>query len=342
MIYAMRFFIFILPIFILANDDFGSVIESYRKSEGIAVGVFEDGHEKVYTYGTLSRTSNLQITESSEFRIGGLTKLFTATLLAYVVELERADLNDPVVKFLAKSVKLPTYKGTEITFLDLATNTSGLPDDTKPRNEYDVKDLYNFLAHTHLNKRPGKAYQPSDIGYVLLANVLLKIMKTSYPILLKQAITIPHDLSDTSFFLRKDQKLRMVTGYQNGVQVGASEFEKAYSVFVPVSGLKSTLKDLSKFLKLLMGDSKLANIVNKPYVKESALAWMIADVDRYYLSTQCTGFSGYMGMIKGKKSGVIILVNDSSFPVDKLGEKLMGMINGKDSDYKSTTAASRR
>ena len=63
----------------------------------------------------------------SVFEIGSVTKVFTATLLSDMVERGEVSLNDPISKFLPRTVKTPTRNGKEITLLDLATQTSGLP-----------------------------------------------------------------------------------------------------------------------------------------------------------------------------------------------------------------------
>ncbi len=62
--------------------------------------------------------------------IGSLGKLFTAFLLADMVERGEVALNDPVQKYLPASVKVPSRGGKQILLVDLATHFSGLPRDS--------------------------------------------------------------------------------------------------------------------------------------------------------------------------------------------------------------------
>ncbi|MDD5678549.1 MAG: serine hydrolase [Kiritimatiellae bacterium] len=64
---------------------------------------------------------------ASAFEIGFATKVFTALLLADAIERGEMKLDDPISKYLPPAVVVPTRNGRQITLLDLATHTSGLP-----------------------------------------------------------------------------------------------------------------------------------------------------------------------------------------------------------------------
>ena len=89
------------------------------------------------------------------FEIGSVTKVFTTLLLQDMLERGEMRLGDPVAKFLPASVKVPVRGGREITLLDLATHTSGLPRlpdnltpkaDENPYADYTAEQLYAFPA----------------------------------------------------------------------------------------------------------------------------------------------------------------------------------------------------
>jgi CubicO group peptidase (beta-lactamase class C family) len=61
------------------------------------------------------------------FEIGSITKVFTASLLADMVAKGEVRLDDPVAKYLPTSVRVPSHNGKQITLIDLATQSSGLP-----------------------------------------------------------------------------------------------------------------------------------------------------------------------------------------------------------------------
>ena len=72
-----------------------------------------------------------------------------------MIERGEMKLDDPVVKYLPKSAKVPTRNGKEITLLHLVTHTSGLPrnsDNLDPKRadnplaEYTAEKLYAYLS----------------------------------------------------------------------------------------------------------------------------------------------------------------------------------------------------
>src|SRR5579871_1171185 len=85
---------------------------------GLVVGVLEDGKPQVFAYGKDSA--------DNVFEIGSVTKTFTTTALAVMVDRKMVALEDPVRKYLPPNA-VPAGEGPEIRLIDLATQTSGLP-----------------------------------------------------------------------------------------------------------------------------------------------------------------------------------------------------------------------
>ena len=97
-----------------------------KLSTGIVVGVFgPTGRRQVVSYG-VSGTSR-PLDAGSVFEIGSITKTFTAAVLADMARSGEVRYDDPVAKYLPATVKVPTRNGRQITLLDLATQSSGLP-----------------------------------------------------------------------------------------------------------------------------------------------------------------------------------------------------------------------
>ena len=104
------------------------------------------------------------MTPDTIFEIGSITKVFTSFLLADMVERREVTLDDPVRKFLPSSVVVPSRSGKQITLVDLATQTSGLPRDSvkvdltatiSPYADYSANQLYAFLGSVRLERDPG-------------------------------------------------------------------------------------------------------------------------------------------------------------------------------------------
>jgi CubicO group peptidase (beta-lactamase class C family) len=107
-----------------------------RRTTGIFAGmVFPDGETRGFAYG--SAGGGKRLTASSVFEIGSITKVFTATVLADMVQRGEVRLTDPVSSLLPPNVKVPSRNGRAITLEDLATHSSGLPREAtnlRPKN----------------------------------------------------------------------------------------------------------------------------------------------------------------------------------------------------------------
>jgi CubicO group peptidase (beta-lactamase class C family) len=87
------------------------------------------------SYGNADSERSLPANQDTAYRIGSITKMFTATMLEQLVEAGKVNLSDPVEKYFPEVNKVPKrYNDTPpITLLQLATHTSGLsrePDHT--------------------------------------------------------------------------------------------------------------------------------------------------------------------------------------------------------------------
>jgi CubicO group peptidase (beta-lactamase class C family) len=83
------------------------------------------------------------------FEIGSVTKVFTALLLAIAVQRGEARLDDPVSEHLPDGSRVPRRGDGEITLLDLATHTSGLP-------RLPPGLLWRALRHRDARMRPSR------------------------------------------------------------------------------------------------------------------------------------------------------------------------------------------
>ena len=109
---------------------------------------------------TMARPTS--VNGDSVFFIGSITKTLTALLLQDMAERGEVKLDDPVAKYLPKSVKMPMHGGKEITLLNLATHTAGFPHDSdnmtgkdwqEQFETYTVEKMYAYLCE--LQTEPG-------------------------------------------------------------------------------------------------------------------------------------------------------------------------------------------
>src|SRR4030095_16905061 len=97
------------------------------KKECMVVGLADEGGTKVFSAGQLDNGTTNAVDGDSVFFIGSVSKTFTALLLQDMADRGEVKLDDPVAKYLPKSVRMPTRGGKEVTLLNLATHTAGFP-----------------------------------------------------------------------------------------------------------------------------------------------------------------------------------------------------------------------
>ena len=182
-----------------ARDNLGSV----------TVGVVADGR-LVWTrsYGYADMEKKLPATADSVYRIGSITKQFTALMLLQLVEQGKVHLSDPVERYFPEvnQVRGRPAGAPPITLVQLATMTSGLdrePADLDtylkgPVAEWE-KVLISALPQTKYAYEPDTHYFYSNIGYAILGAALGRAAGQMYTQYVQQHIFTPLAMAHTAF-----------------------------------------------------------------------------------------------------------------------------------------------
>jgi len=327
--------------------------EGYRKSKhtppALLVGViYEDSAgmpaKKIFCYGS----DRERISETTLFRIGGVTEVFTATLFAKLVQEGLIKLDDPVQKYLPQGVWMPIFNGTQVRLQDLATHTSGLPEkprDVKRKKNYTTKEMYDFLNKYRLYRAPGTKYRYSPLGYALLADILSRVMERSWQDAIMQKICNKLDLAHTRALLNVEERKMVALGHNKWGKVIDSVFlESDASVFLGADGLFSSAKDMMNWLAYNLGEvesdlSFLLPIIQEPHCSMGArkdskicLGWELSYLDQKQSLSQFSkkgkfgGFGVYLAFVKDTKTGVIVMTNSSHSP-ESIGANILKALN---------------
>jgi CubicO group peptidase (beta-lactamase class C family) len=237
-------------------------IDAQHQSVGIVVGVIAPEGRRIVTYGHLAQGDSRTLNGDTVFEIGSTTKVFTSLLLADMVQHGQVALDDPVSKYLPKTVKTPERDGRAITLVDLATHTSGLPrlpgnmtpkDPGNPYGAYTVDQLYQFLSGYTLTRDIGSKYEYSNLGGGLLGHALALRAGTDYESLVVSRICDPLGMKSTRIALTPEMKTRLAVGHNAGME----PVENWDLPTLPGAGaLRSTANDLLNFLAANLGYSK--------------------------------------------------------------------------------------
>ena len=229
-----------------------------KRYQSILIGVVTPFETQIIPLGTLSDKGEVA-TELTIFEIGSITKGFVGLLLANESINGKVDLDRP---YNAKStLKLPGYSGKEITWRHLAQHTAGfprVPDNLKPANplqpyvDYDLTKLETFLKGFQLQTAPGIKSDYSNLGAGLAGYGLEQVHKKNLEQLFRDTFLDKLNLNDTRISLTNEQSSRLTPVFLNGEQVEPWQWNNN-SVLQGAGALRSTMQDMTTFLKTMMG-----------------------------------------------------------------------------------------
>jgi len=325
-------------------------VDEFRQSVGIVVGLIGPDGRKVVSYGALEKGDPRVLNGDTVFEIGSVTKVFTSLLLSDMVQRGQVALADPVSKYLPASVRMPQRNGRQITLLDLATHTSGLPrlpanlkpkDSANPYGDYSVAQLYEFLSSYELPRDIGSQYEYSNLGGGLLGHVLTLRAGMDYEALVGARITAPLDMKSTGVALTPEMKARMAAGHDDKLKPVANW---DLPTLAGAGALRSTANDMLTFLAANLGYQKtplapaMAAMldVRRPSGRpglEVALAWHIYSTPLYSIPPGSTviwhnggtgGYRSFIGYDPKTRIGVVVLANaETAAGVDDIGLHLL-------------------
>lgn len=325
-----------------------SVAKVYLKdphTASLSIGLIKNNQVKTYFFGETAKGNTTLPNQDSQYEIGSITKVFTATLLADLSLKGLLSLDDPITKYLPDSLKSNTDL-QKITLKSLANHTSGLPrlpdnlTTTKgysaldPYKDYDRVALYAYLKLYKATSAVGEKYEYSNLGFGLLGNLITVITKKSYSQNIQELITTPLGLTAT--LDKVDPKNNQLLQVYNtkGEQVPTWNF----SSLAGAGALKSSINDLLQFaksqFKMPETDTEKAMAQTKQFTfflqpdTDLGLAWhvnMLEGITYYWHNGGTNGSRSFIGIAPDEKSAVIVLSN-SAHDVDGTARKLLDYI----------------
>ncbi len=314
-------------------------VESGR-SIGLVVGVLDASGVEYFGRGR-SWAGGPPVDENTLFEIGSITKVFTAAVLADMVQKGQVALEEPVGKLLPPSARVPSRGGREITLVDLATHRSGLPrlpdgfdpnDMQNPYADYSEAKLLAFLAKHELGRDIGSRYEYSNLGVGLLGYALARRAGVSYEALVIERIARPLGMADTRIELTPGQLPRLARGHAGGREVASWDFD----ALAGAGALRSTARDLLRFvaanLGLVQGDPvpALASMRSAKWetgVTDLSIAfgwhvWSKYGSTLFWHNGATGGYHGFCGYDLEKQLAVVVLANGSE-DIDAIGLHLL-------------------
>jgi CubicO group peptidase (beta-lactamase class C family) len=249
-------------------DSMASVDFAKSPNGSVTIGVVS-GDRLIWTksYGNSDMAKHLPADKDTVYRIGSITKMFTAVMLEQLTDTGKVHLSDPVEKFFPE---VNTVQGRfpgapPITLIQLATHTSGLgrePDDVDTYVKGPVADwektLIAALPHLHYRFEPGTRFSYSNIGYATLGAALSRAAGEPYLEYLPKHIFEPLGMAHTALELKPAIQPHLSTGYvvEKGKidsETPSREHRDGRGYKVPNGAVYTTVGDLAGFASFLMG-----------------------------------------------------------------------------------------
>lgn len=296
------------------------------------------------SYGMIDFEQKKPLTSGSIFRIGAISKSFTAMSILILVNRKKLSLEDSLYKFY------PEMAYPKITIHELLTHTSGLPDYLSYFYTYDSelmtyarnRDIIAWLENEQipLSFEPGSSWQYSHSNYVVLAGIIEKVSKKTFPVFLQKEVLQPLGLEHTYlpeyhqdfksenrvFGFQTDTKNKFDDNFLNYVYGGDGIYSNTDDLLLWVNAWHQNKLVSKKILQKAFQPTKLNNGLAYPY----GFAWHLRQETEeiYHLGTWL-GFKSIV-LHQPKTETTLIILSNNSCPVfEELVEIIQKIMQGR-------------
>lgn len=315
---------------------------------GTAIVAQPDETVFVNSYGMANLEHQVPNARSTKFRIGSITKQFTAAAILQLQDQGLLDVQAPVATYL------PDYpNGERITIHHLLTHTAGIPNLTSfpdylewMKQPTTLEELIARFQDLPLEFEPGAEYRYSNSGYTLLTQIIERVSGQSYADYLQTQLFTPLGLENTGY----EHPLAVIDDLANGYRFMGEGHQQAEYINMVVAtgagGLYSTLDDLIRWQQFLV------NANNRPSVtlSDAAVAAMktphismgedapelsygyglvIGANGFIFHGGGINGFVTYLGSLPDEGVTVAVLSNVENANPSKIAEDLLAILKGQ-------------
>jgi CubicO group peptidase (beta-lactamase class C family) len=206
-----------------------------------------------HAFGYAQLDPKTPATTATRYRMGSITKMFTAVMIFQLIEEKKLTLGTPLSTFFPQ---LPNAKA--ITIDQLLSHRSGLhslTDDaaylgymTQPKTQ---AELLALMAATKPDFEPGAQFKYSNSGYIVLGYIVEKLGKQPYAQALQKRVVAKAGLQNTYYGGKIDPKKQEAFSYKAGPGGWQPDLETDMSIPGGAGALVATPTDLNRFLGAL-------------------------------------------------------------------------------------------
>lgn len=330
---------------LLSAEDFtakaGAYVDSWVRDgqfSGIVL-VSKDGKPLLRKgWGMANREWNIPNAPDTRFRLGSITKQFTAAAILKLAEEGKLSLQDPVGKYYTDA----PAAWEKITIHHLLNHTSGIVSYTGLPGFFQKEsmiarkpaEIVKLTQDKPLEFEPGSKMKYNNSGYILLGCVIEKVSGMAYDEYLKKSLFEPLGLKDTGYDWNQTIIARRASGYlPDGKNAPYLDMSLPYAA----GSLYSTVDDLAVWAAALESGKVVSKEhyvkMTTPYLNNYGYGLVMEKIENHDVVGHGGGINGFnTSLIRAGGDGltVAVLANQNGPAADRIGKDLVALYLGKD------------
>jgi CubicO group peptidase (beta-lactamase class C family) len=324
------------------KERLGEVAKSYTAGNAFMGTVLVAEGDRILLdqgYGMADLEWNIPNAPEVKFRLGSLTKQFTATLVLLLQQDGKLHIEDPVGKYLPDAPK----SWEKITLVNLLGHTSGIPNFTNDKefgawgmSKHTTAEEIAFFRDKPLEFEPGSKFAYSNSNYEVLGAVIEKVSGEKYGDLLHKRIFQPLGMQDTG--LDTDELIlpKRAQGYSPGKDGLVHARSESMTVPWAAGSIYSTTGDLLRWERALFGGKVLndASLTAMTTAGKGDYGLGVGVVQQSGVKViqhggGIEGFNTQLAYVPDRKLTVVVLSNVNGSAPGSMGAQLLDVAMGK-------------
>ncbi|MGE5437212.1 MAG: serine hydrolase [Syntrophothermus sp.] len=303
-------------------------------------------------YGLANMEWNIANQPDVKFRLGSLTKQFTAMVIMQLVQEGKIQLDKKITDYLDYYRK---DVGDKVTIHHLLTHTSGIPSYTgrpnfmqvEARKFYTTENIVKELCSDDFEFQPGTQFAYNNSGYVILGAIIEKVTGKPYAEVLQERIFTPLDMKSTGYDLSETVLSKRAAGYEKVFSEYKNSSFLDMSVPFSAGSLYSTVEDLYKWDRALYSNKLLKKEFKDEYFKPRveamgghyAYGWAIYKNKTFVDGKELTltvhggginGFNTLLTRVVDDKKLVVLLNNTGTTVLNAISNSILNILYNKE------------
>ncbi len=289
-------------------------------------------------YGSANLEWNIANTPVTKFRLGSLTKQFTAASILLLVERGKLMLEDPIRKYIPDA----PAAWDKITIFNLLTHTSGIPNFTSLPEYKSLQLVEAPVAKTIATVRdkpldfpPGEKMSYSNSGYLVLGYVIERVTGGRYEQFVTDNIFTPLGMKDSGYDSNTAIIPRRAAGYTPSAAGPVNAGYIHMSIPHAAGALYSTTEDLLRWEQGLFGGKLISAAslakMTTPFKNDYAFGLTVRTVSGrkvIHHGGGIDGFNTFLAYYPDTKVTIAVLANINGQAPGQIAAKLGDLAHG--------------